>query len=71
MTTTKMTMSSVIANTGLAEHEIRYRIKALGINPEKLHHRLFLFSEAQVKRIASWVPLAGTMKKGEGPPIKK
>jgi len=51
MTTVKMTLSGIMKRTNLKESQIRWRIKQLDLHPEKVHDRLFLFSEDEVKDI--------------------
>ena len=62
-------MSGVIKHTGLKEHEIRYRMKALEIEPEMIHSRLFLFSEVQVQKIAAWIPEKDDGGEGKDAPL--
>ena len=66
MTTTKLSMQGVVKQTGLKEFQVRYRMEQLGIVPEKVHSRLFLFSEAQVRKIAAYGRDGDA--KGEGSP---
>ena len=54
MTTVKMTLSGIMKRSGLKESQVRWRIKQLDLHPEKLHDRLFLFSEEEVRQIEKY-----------------
>ena len=51
---TRLTMKSIMEQTGLKEHQVRHRIDKLGMEPERVHSRLFLFTAAQVRKIAAY-----------------
>lgn len=48
---TKISIKTICWDTGLEVHQVRYRLKLLGIEGEKIHDRLYLYDYDVIDKV--------------------
>ena len=56
--TARYAISGIVKETGLTPAQIKYRLKMLGLEGEKITPSLTLYSSDDVDRIKKWKPIA-------------
>ena len=59
----QITIKTICEATGLAEHQVRYRLQDLKIEGKKIHPTLYLYNENAIEKVKKWQARQG----GAGP----
>ena len=58
MAISKLTIGALVKQTGLTSAKVKYRLKMLGIEGDRVPNSVYLYDPSVVKRILAWQPQA-------------